>query len=139
MRQKLSLTLFIVGVMLVLRHQPSPVPGPGPVPPTPVPVVGFDKVVLVTDPKMTSAQMVSTNAKDVQDYLTAKAKGGFKVWEKGIDASQVEGWKDVWPKAQAAIQTTPAVVIIGPGQNVNVFPFPPGKAELLALLQKYGG
>lgn len=142
----------------VLDPDPPPVPPgpnpPGPNPPGPTPgpapiaIDGLSVIFLIDGMalNMTRGQLLAIDGAELNNYLKAtcpKDKTGQPAWRiyqkgQGLAADEDKAFADAY--AKVADKETPWVVVSNPkkggGESV---PLPKTKAEILALIKKYGG
>lgn len=136
-----------VGEVAPAPPGPGPTPAPPtPTPPSPAPMPATNlRVLFVTESSKTlpSGKLAAMKAKSVRDYLNAKCdtEGMTKAWrvfdkDQPFAASTKGG---VWQDAIARGQKELPWVVISNGKKGFEGPVPASDAELLKLLQEYGG
>lgn len=128
--------------------QPPPTPTPTPTPtPQPIPGATGLRVLFVyeSSANMTREQLNVLNSTAVRAYLNAhcakdaKGRAEWRSWDKDVDASkESDVWRRLWAATKPNLGPLPQVVVVT-DQAGETFPLPATEADLLALLQRYGG
>ena len=115
---------------------PSPTPTP-PIPPVPPAPVGMQHAALIYESATDSTTANVWADKEIQDYLTAKLPGKFRLLDQHADISD----GPEWIKAAATLPRAglPSLAVQNSQGQWAAVPWPKTKADALALLKKVGG
>jgi len=135
--KKLFSRTFTVGQM------PQPPPPVDPIIPKPKPVVTSFRVALVFESgqTMTAAQTNVFYGGVVEEWMTANCTGGKAGWrrrDRNADGDADQKFNEMWTAAKPALTTTPCVVV-EVNKKIEIIPFEPTPAAMVAKLAEYKG
>jgi len=118
------------------------------VPANPLPPIPLGLRVLILEEssergKLPIPQLSAMTSEAVRTYLDAKAAKNWRLLDDDFESASLtnesQSWRDWYAKAKTDGKDKLPWLLVGNGKSGESRAFPANEAEMLALLQKYGG